>query len=356
MEIVYNARDLREYMETAVKISPRHPVLVDKYLKGVELEVDAISDGKDCFIPGILEHLERAGVHSGDSIAVYPPVNVSEKVRDEIVACTGKLARALRIKGVFNIQYVCQDEKLYVLEVNPRSSRTVPFLSKVTGIPIVNLATKIALGKSLGELGYKDGLHLVPDFTSVKAPVFSFSKLYRLETSLGPEMKSTGEVMGINKSFSMALNKALLASGLKLPHKGRLLVTIADKDKQEALPLIRKLALFGFNIIATRGTALFLDNAGIEVELVSKIAEGFPNVIDLIQTGRVDLVINTFTRGKKPMTDGFRIRRAAVEQNVPCFTSLDTALAMGNILEELKQGADCQIKSLQEHLYGDTVS
>lgn len=350
MEIVYNSNDLETYMQSAVKISPKHPVLVDKYMKGIELEVDAISDGDDCFIPGIMEHIEKAGIHSGDSIAVYPPINISNEIRDQIVNCTDKLARALNIRGILNIQYVYYEDTLYVLEVNPRSSRTVPFLSKVTGIPMVSLATKIALGQKLKRLGYHGGLYKSPSYTSVKAPVFSFSKLYQLETSLGPEMKSTGEVMGINSHFSKALYKAQLAAGLYIPFEGKVLVTIADKDKMEALSLIKKLADYNFDIYATEGTASFLKKENIKVNKVNKIGEGSPHVVDLIQSGKVDLVINTLTKGKMPKTDGFRIRRAAVEHNIPCFTSLDTALATGNILDELRQDQELNPKSLQEYL------
>ncbi len=350
MEIVYNIKDLREYVLSAVNVSPRHPVLIDKYLRGIEFEVDAIADGQECLIPGIMEHVEKAGIHSGDSIAVYPPLNVSPGLQEKIVSCTKKLARALHIKGVLNIQYVHHDGELYVLEVNPRSSRTVPFLSKVTGIPMINLATKIALGKTLADLGYSGGLHEPPNFVSVKAPVFSFSKLYQLETSLGPEMKSTGEVMGINRSLPRALYKALLASGFNLPPSGNILVTIADKDKNEALPLISTLFGLGFKIHATRGTALFLEEAGFQAERVNKIREGSPHVVDIIRSGKIDLVINTLTRGKMPKTDGFRIRRAAVEHNIPCFTSLDTAIAAGEILEQLRYGQDICAISLQEYL------
>ncbi len=351
MEIVYNIKDLRDYMATAVKISPNHPVLIDKYLKGVELEVDGIADGSECLIPGIMEHVERAGIHSGDSIAVYPPVNATEELKNKIVSCTQQLARALKIKGALNIQYVYHENCLYVLEVNPRSSRTIPFMSKVTGIPMINLATRISLGKTLAQLGYSGGLNKTPDFVSVKAPVFSFAKLYQLETSLGPEMKSTGEVMGINIHFSRSLYKALLASGLDLPCVGNVLVTVADKEKEEALPLIQKLLQMGFQLYATRGTALFLEENGLQVKRINKIREGSPHVVDLINSGKIGLIINTLTKGKMPKTDGFRIRRAAVENNIPCFTSLDTAQAAEEILGRLKDGDDdTPIYSIQEYL------
>ena len=350
MEIVYNSKDLREYMATAVKVSPRHPVLIDKYLKGVELETDAVADGEVCLIAGIMEHIEKAGVHSGDSIAVYPPVNVSQALQEKIVLYTTELSRALKIRGSVNIQYVYHEGVLYVLEVNPRSSRTVPFLSKVTGIPMIKLATKVALGKTLKELGFKGGLAASPSFVSIKAPVFSFSKLYQLETSLGPEMKSTGEVMGISRHLPLALYKALVASGFELVPSGKVLVTVADKDKKDVLPLIATLNKLGFKIYATMGTAIFLEEAGFKVERINKIREGSPHVVDLIQSGAIDLVINTLTKGKMPNTDGFRIRRAAVEHNIPCFTSLDTALAAGEILEELRQKDTPGVLSLQEYL------
>ncbi len=354
MEIVYNIKDLREYMATAVKVSPNHPVLIDKYLKGIEMEVDGIADGYDCLIPGIMEHVEKAGVHSGDSLAVYPPVNLSPALQQKVVDHTMAMARALNIKGMFNIQYVYHEDELYVIEVNPRSSRTVPFLSKVTQIPMINLATKITLGKTLKELGYTGGLVPAPSFVSVKAPVFSFAKLLQLETSLGPEMKSTGEVMGINNSLPHALYKALLASGFDLPPSGTILVTVADKDKEEILPLMQKLANLGYHLMATRGTALYLEERGLQVERVNKIREGSPHVVDTILSGKVDLVINTLTRGKLPNSDGFRIRRASVEYNVPCLTSLDTALAAGEMLEKLKRGEDTGVRSLQEYLQQET--
>jgi carbamoyl-phosphate synthase large subunit len=350
MQIVYNIKDLREYMNSAVKVSPNHPVLIDKYLRGIEVEVDAVSDGEKCLIPGIMEHVEKAGIHSGDSIAVYPPVNLPAEIQEQLVAYTTQLAKALHIKGALNIQYVYHDQKLYVIEVNPRSSRTVPFISKVTGVPLIKLATKVSLGQTLAGLGYSDGLHQPPNFISIKAPVFSFSKLYRLETSLGPEMKSTGEVLGINKLLSKALYKAQIAAGFHLPPRGNVLATIADKDKKEALPLLQKLADLGYKLYATRGTAFFLEEEGLKVDKVNKIREGSPHVVDMILSGKIDLVINTLTKGKMPNSDGFRIRRAAVEHSIPCFTALDTALATGEILEQLHQGKNIDVCSLQEYL------
>ncbi len=350
MEIVYNSKDLKEYMTSAVNVSPHHPVLIDQYLKGIELETDAIADGRECLIPGIMEHIEKAGIHSGDSIAVYPPLHVTPQLQQQLVSYTTSLARALKIKGSLNIQYVYHEGTLYVIEVNPRSSRTVPFLSKVTGVPIINLATKISLGKTIAALGYAGGLLKPQPFIGVKAPVFSFAKLYQLETSLGPEMKSTGEVLGINRSLPQALYKALLAAELDLPSHGNMLVTIADKDKKESLPLLQKLSSMGFIINATRGTAIFLEDAGLEVKRINKIREGSPHVLDLIHSGKINFVLNTLTKGKMPHTDGFRIRRAAAEHNIPCFTSLDTALAAGKILEEMNKGEDRSVLSLQEYL------
>lgn len=354
MEIVHNSKDLKEYMASAVNVSPRHPVLIDKYLKGIELETDAIADGRECLIPGIMEHIEKAGIHSGDSIAVYPPLHATPQLQQQLVTYTTKLARALKIKGCLNIQYVYHENVLYVIEVNPRSSRTVPFLSKVTGVPIINLATKISLGQTIASLGYKGGLLEAQPFIGIKAPVFSFAKLYRLETSLGPEMKSTGEVLGINRHLPQALYKALLAADLDLPLQGNVLATIADKDKKESFPLIQKFEEMGFNIFATRGTALFLEEAGLAVNRVNKIREGSPHVLDLIHTGKINLVLNTLTKGKMPHTDGFRIRRAAAEHNIPCFTSLDTALAAGKSLEEMSRGKDRSVLSLQEYLALET--
>jgi carbamoyl-phosphate synthase large subunit len=350
MEIVYNDGELQEYMENAVLVSPSHPVLVDKYLLGKELEVDAISDGEDVLIPGIMEHIERAGIHSGDSIAVYPAQSTTEELKNHIVAYTTRLARALNVKGIINIQYVVFENKLYVLEVNPRSSRTVPFLSKVTGIPMVQLATRTALGYKLGDLGYSGGLHPEKSFVAVKAPVFSFAKLVDLETSLGPEMKSTGEVMGIDVDLPRALYKALLAANLYLPPTGNILATVADKDKADAIPLIKSFAELGFSLYATDGTARVLSEAGCSVTRVNKIFEGSPHVVDYIRQNKIDVVINTLTKGKLPLRDGFRIRRAAVELNIPCLTSLDTTKAVLNVMQKLKGGDRVNYTPLQDYL------
>ncbi|MBE0466901.1 MAG: carbamoyl-phosphate synthase large subunit, partial [Candidatus Desulforudis sp.] len=313
MEIVHTAEELLQYMATAVRVTPKHPVLVDKYLLGKELEVDAICDGADILIPGIMEHVERAGVHSGDSIAVCPPQNLSAAIKKQIVDYTFRVARALRVRGLVNIQYVLHNGRLYVLEVNPRSSRTVPYLSKITGIPMVNLATRVCLGETLAGLGYREGLYEDSPNIGVKAPVFSFAKLMDVDICLGPEMKSTGEVMGVAKDYALALYKACIAAGYSLPTSGTAVMTIADKDKEEALPLVRNLVELGFDLVATEGTAAYLRAKGLAVEVARKVHEGSPNIVDLLRENRIHLVINTLTKGRMQTRDGFRIRRAAVE-------------------------------------------
>jgi carbamoyl-phosphate synthase large subunit len=353
MEIVYNNAELEEYMRNAVQVSPHHPVLVDKYLQGTELEVDAISDGEDVLIPGIMEHIERAGIHSGDSIAVYPAQSLLDKHKNLIIEYTTRLSRALQVRGIINIQYVIHNDQLYVLEVNPRSSRTVPFLSKVTGIPMVQLATRTALGYKLSDLGYQGGLCPERSFVAVKAPVFSFAKLVDLETSLGPEMKSTGEVMGIDVDLPRALYKALLAANLYLPPSGNILATVADKDKAEAIHLLKQFSDLGFSLYATDGTANALAAIGCQVTRVNKIPEGSPHVVDLIRGSKIDVVINTLTKGKLPVRDGFQIRRAAVEMNIPCLTSLDTTKAVLDVMQKLKQGSHVHYTPIQEYLKQD---
>jgi carbamoyl-phosphate synthase large subunit len=355
MEIVYNHNELLDYMATAVKVTPDHPVLVDKYLVGKELEVDAISDGADILIPGIMEHIERAGVHSGDSTAVYPPQTLSASVKEQVVEYTLKLARALNVKGLINIQYVEHEGSVYVIEVNPRSSRTVPYMSKITGILMVNLATKLIMGKTLKELGYQSGLYPESPFVGVKAPVFSFSKLLQVDVSLGPEMKSTGEVMGVHEDFSVALYKALIAAGHVFPRNGTILATIADRDKEEAVPIFKGLADLGYKLIATAGTAQVLNEAGLDVERVNKVHEGSPHIVDLIRQNEIQLVINTLTRGKNPERDGFQIRRAAVEHGVPCLTSLDIAWVLMEVVYAIKEGEDLELVPLQEYLSQGTV-
>ena len=350
MEIVHSEGELLEYATTAVRVAPEHPILVDKYLPGTEVEVDAVSDGETVLIPGIMEHIERAGIHSGDSIAVYPAHSLPPGVAEKIVAYTGQLARGLCVRGLLNIQFVIHQGEVYVLEVNPRSSRTVPYLSKITGVPMVALATGVMLGRSLPEQGCRGGLLPPPDFTAVKVPVFSFGKLLQVDTSLGPEMKSTGEVMGIAPAYERALYKGLVAAGCAIPNHGTLLATIADKDKAEAVPIIKGFAELGFKVVATDGTAGALAAVGLFVERVGKVREGSPHILDYIREGRVHFVLNTLTRGKMPGRDGFKIRRAAAELGIPCLTSLDTAQALLKVLQSLKAGDELTLKPLQEYV------
>ncbi|KQN97610.1 carbamoyl-phosphate synthase large subunit [Paenibacillus sp. Leaf72] len=335
MEIVYSDEDLLSYMEVAVKINPEHPVLIDRYMLGMEAEVDAICDGDTVLIPGIMEHIERAGVHSGDSIAVYPPQSLSDSVKEQIVDITIKVSKALNVIGLVNIQFVIHNEIVYVIEVNPRSSRTVPFLSKVTNLQMANLATQAILGTKLADLGHKDGLWPEDEYVSVKVPVFSFAKLRRVDPTLTPEMKSTGEVMGRDVQYAKALYKGLLGAGMKIPTTGSIIATVADKDKEEALELLRGFYSIGYKIIATGGTAAMLEEAGMTVTTVNKLSEGSPNILDLIREGKAQFVFNTLTKGKTPERDGFRIRREAVENGVVCMTSLDTVRALLRMMETI---------------------
>jgi carbamoyl-phosphate synthase large subunit len=335
MEIVYQEKELLHYMEHAVEASPEHPVLIDRYLMGTEIEVDAICDGENVLIPGIMEHIERAGIHSGDSIAVYPPQNLSDATMRTIVDYTERLAIGLKIKGLLNIQFVISEGQVFVIEVNPRSSRTVPFLSKITRIPMANIATKVILGQSITEQGYVTGLAPVSAGVYVKVPVFSFAKLRRVDTTLGPEMKSTGEVMGKDVTLEKALYKGLVAAGMEIKEYGSVLLTVADKDKDEIVELAKRFTNIGYQILATEGTAKTLTKAGIKADIVSKIGSNEPTLIDVIQKGDVRLVINTLTKGKMPERDGFRIRREAVENSIPCLTSIDTANAMLRVIESI---------------------
>lgn len=336
MEIVYDEHELDHYMTNAVKENSEHPILIDRYLTGKEVEVDAICDGETVVIPGIMEHIERAGVHSGDSIAVYPPQNITEEQIATLVDYTERLAKGLNIIGLMNIQYVLYEGEVYVIEVNPRSSRTVPFLSKITEIPMANLATKAILGKKLKDLGYKNGLAPVKDGVYVKVPVFSFSKLTRVDISLGPEMKSTGEVMGKDTTLEKALYKGLIGSGRKVPLHGAILFTVADKHKPEACELARRFQEIGFRIWATEGTASYFEEHGVRTKVGYKIEENPEiNLIDLIQTGKVQYIVNTMTKGKQSERDGFQIRRTSVENGVPCLTSMDTVEAILKVIESM---------------------
>ena len=335
MEIVHKEEELLHYMQNAVKINPEHPVLVDRYLTGKEIEVDAICDGKDVVIPGIMEHIERAGVHSGDSIAVYPPQSLSDEIKQKLITYTEKMAKGLNIIGLLNIQYVVSNNEVFVLEVNPRSSRTVPFLSKITNVPMAKVATKVILGQTLKKQGYTTGLIPEKPGVYVKVPVFSFAKLRNVDISLGPEMKSTGEVMGKDITLEKALYKGLVASGLQIQKFGTVLLTIADKDKEEALNLAKRFSAIGYRLMATSGTADYLKESGIPVSVVNKIGADGPNLLDVIRNGEAQFVINTFSIGKQPERDGFRIRREAVENGVACLTSLDTAVAILRVIESM---------------------
>lgn len=348
MEIVYNDEELKHYMSSAVKASKEHPVLVDHYLQGTEVEVDAICDGTNVLIPGIMEHVERAGVHSGDSIAVYPPRNLPERVIETIIDYTNKMALGLEVKGMINIQYIVRDEQVYVIEVNPRSSRTVPFLSKVTGVPMVNVATKCAMGVSLIEQGYEPGLRLFPDYYAVKAPVFSFNKMSNVDITLGPEMKSTGEVMACDYQYSRALYKACIASGIQVPNEGSILMTVADLDKQEAVALAKGFEDLGYIVTATSGTAKYLIENGVNVRVATKVSEGSPNILDDIKAGRINMVINTSNHGRDAERDGFKIRRSTVEHAIACLTSMDTARELQRVLNAMRRRRVGRVIALQD--------
>ena len=326
MEVVYDRAHLQRYIRNAAEMTPEKPVLVDKYLVGKEVEVDAISDGREVLIPGIMEHIERAGVHSGDSFAVYPGVNLFPAEVETLVEYTTRIALGLNARGLVNIQFVIHSGRISVLEVNPRASRTVPFLSKATGVPMVRIATGIMLGKSLKDQGYAGGLWPRQPLVAVKAPVFSMAKLRGVEVHLGPEMKSTGEVMGIDHTFDAAFYKALIAAGLALPPRGSVLITLADEDKSDALEMIRQLVTMGHPLYATEGTAALIRRAGMPVqEVLRRIGRGHPDMLDVILARTVDWVINTPGPANKEILDGLEIRRAAVERGIPCITSLDTA-------------------------------
>ena len=352
MEIVYNEAELRDYMSRAVKVTPDHPVLVDRYMEGTEVEVDGISDGVDVIIPGIMEHVERAGVHSGDSIAVYPPQTLSSKVIYTIIDYTKRLAVALHVKGLLNIQFVVVNDEVYIIEVNPRSSRTVPFLSKVTDVKMVNLATRIALGATVKELGYHSGLVPPKPYVAVKAPVFSFAKMTDVDIALGPEMKSTGEVMGIDYHYARALYKAIIGSGMNVPTKGCILFTVADKDKDEMKQLAKAFSDIGFEICATEGTAKAIQAMGIDAEIVGKVHERSTDIIQMIKSGKINMVINTLTQGKHSMNDGFKIRRATVEHGVACLTSLDTAWEVLRVLSFMRDRRLVYSLALQDYVGG----
>ena len=334
MKIAFNDEEIEEFIGIINRIAQDHPILVDKYLQGKEIEVDAVCDGTDILIPGIMEHIERTGVHSGDSISVYPAPTISDKVKDTIVEYTKRLAQALHVVGLINIQFIAMNEEVYVIEVNPRSSRTVPYISKVTGIPIVDLATKVIIGNTIRGLGYEPGLAPVADYIAIKMPVFSFEKLRGAEISLGPEMKSTGECLGIAKTFDEALYKAFLGAGVQLPKYKQMIMTVKDADKPEAVGVAKRFAALGYKIYATRSTAKYLQEHGVDALRVNKITQESPNVMDLILGHKIDLVIDTPTQGNGDKNrDGFLIRRNAIETGVYCITAMDTANALATSLE-----------------------
>ena len=328
MRIAISDSDIREYINIINRNVQEHPILVDKYLMGEELEVDAVCDGEDILIPGIMQHIERAGIHSGDSISVYPSQNISEELIKRIEDYTRKLAKSLHVIGLVNIQFIIYENEVYVIEVNPRSSRTVPYISKVTGIPIVELAAKVIMGKKIKELGFEPGLQKEAPFVAVKMPVFSFEKLRGAEISLGPEMKSTGECLGIARTFDEALFKAFLGAGIDLPVHKKMIITVCDEDKKEIVPIAAGFNKLGYEIYATRGTAEVLKNNGVEVTQVNKLEQAAPTLMDLLLAHNIDLVIDTPSKGAGRSKDGFLIRRVAIETGVSVITALDTATAL----------------------------
>lgn len=337
MQIAISDEEVEEFMEIINRIAQDHPILVDKYLQGKEIEVDAVCDGTDILIPGIMEHMERAGVHSGDSISVYPARSVSEQVKEKIADYTGRLARSLHVIGLINIQFIVVGEEVYVIEVNPRSSRTVPYISKVTGIPIVDLASEVMIGKTLVQLGYQPGLQREAGYVAIKMPVFSFEKIRGAEISLGPEMKSTGECLGIAKTFEEALYKAFLGAGIDLPKHKRMIMTVKDADKSEAASIAKRFEQLGYVIYATKSTAAALQKEGVNAKRINKIGQESPTVMDLILGHKIDLVVDTPTQGRDKSRDGFLIRRNAIETGITCLTSIDTAEALVTSLESARE-------------------
>lgn len=333
MEIIYSDDELDEYLSKHAPANGDHPILIDAYLEGKECEVDAICDGENVLIPGIMEHIEQAGIHSGDSMAVYPPQSFSQKIKEQIVEITAKLAVELKCVGIMNIQFIVHQGEVYVLEVNPRASRTVPFLSKITGIPMAQVATRAIMGESLVHQGYKPGLAPESQNVSVKAPVFSFNKLADVDSYLGPEMKSTGEVMGTDREFEKALYKAFEGAGMQLPETGTVLLTIDDRNKQEALQIARRFEKMGYRIVATKGTAKFLQDNGLHAKVVGKIHDIQPNLLNEIKDRKLDLVINTMGHDQAHNSDGFIIRQAAIQHNIPLLTALRTADALLKAME-----------------------
>ena len=349
MEITRNEKDLVNYLKNAFHNDSKNPVLIDRYLGGRELEVDAICDGTDVLIPGIMEHLERAGVHSGDSISIYPPQNISDKIINEIMDVTYRIARELKVIGMINIQFIEYRDELYIIEVNPRSSRTVPYITKVTNVPVIDIATRIMLGETLKDMGYSSGIAPKTSTIAVKVPVFSTEKLPRVEVSLGPEMRSTGEVLGVGSSFTEAMYKGFVAAGTTIPKAGStLLVTVRDMDKENFLPIAKRFAALGCKFISTAGTGELLKQAGIEVQISKKISEGVPNVLDVIRSGIVDIIVDIPKKGNDVNSDGFKIRRTAAECSVSLMTSLDTVRALVEVMEAQYSPETTPVISLDE--------
>ena len=336
MQIATNDNDIDGFMEIINRIAQEHPILVDKYILGKEIEVDAVCDGKDILIPGIMEHIERAGVHSGDSISVYPVQSLSDTVKSKIVEYTKRLAKALHIKGMINIQFIADGEDVYVIEVNPRSSRTVPYISKVTGVPIISLATRAICGESIKDMGFGTGILKEPDLVAVKMPVFSFEKIKGADISLGPEMKSTGECLGIGKNFNEALYKAFVGAGIRLPKHKKMIITVRDSEKSKVIDIAKRFHALGYTIYSTKGTAKVLNDNGVNAIVIRKLEEEGPNILDLILSHEIDIVIDVPMRGIAGSKDGFIIRRNAIETGVNVLTSTDTAKALVSSLENEK--------------------
>ena len=333
MQIAISDEDIDEFIGIINQIAQEHPILVDKYIMGKEIEVDAICDGTDILIPGIMQHIERTGIHSGDSISVYPAQDITQHNIDTIVDYTEKLARALHVKGMINIQFIVDGDDVYIIEVNPRSSRTVPYISKVTGILIVPLATRIICGHTIRELGYKPGLQPAADYIAIKMPVFSFEKIRGADISLGPEMKSTGECLGIAKTFNEALYKAFEGAGIRLPKYKKMIMSVRHSDQEEAVDIARRFAAVGYQIFATRGTARTLNKNGVKAYEIRKLEQESPNILDLVLGHQIDLIIDIPAQGAERSHDGFIIRRNAIETGVNVLTSLDTANALVTSLE-----------------------
>ncbi|HAE61433.1 MAG TPA: carbamoyl-phosphate synthase large subunit [Eubacteriaceae bacterium] len=350
MEICYDDSELEFYLKDAFEKDGKNPVLIDKYIEGMEIEVDAICDGEDILIPGIMEHLERAGIHSGDSISIYPPVNITDAIKEKILDYTKKMAVALRVKGMVNIQFIENDGELYIIEVNPRSSRTVPYISKVTGVPVIDIATKVMMGEKLKDMKYGTDVYPEAKLTCVKVPVFSTEKLPKVEASLGPEMRSTGEVLGVGENFKEALYKGLIAAGVDMSaRKRKVVATVRPKDKEEFMPLAKKMAEMGYEFYATENTAKRLDAMGIKASRINKIEEGYPTIIDVIREQGIDMVFNTPTKGNDSKRDGFAIRRTAIESSVELMTNLDKAAAMIDILHEKISEKKTDVYELSEY-------